>query len=49
MLAGFMTFDLAVEKKLAAHPDLPKYAVTRGKRRRSSEKQKAVGDLISIA
>ena len=36
MLAGFSIFDPAVEKKLVAHPDLLKYAMTRGNCRRSS-------------
>jgi hypothetical protein len=49
MLAGFAKFDPAVEKKLAAHPDLPRFAVARGNRGRSSEKQRAVGDLVNIA
>ena len=37
MLVGFSQFDPALEKKLPAHPDLPKYAVTRGNQKRSSE------------
>ena len=48
MLAGFSKFDPVVEKELAAHPDLPRYAVTRGNRKRSSEKQKAIGDLVNV-
>ena len=49
MLAGFSKFDPAVEKKLAAHQDLPQYAVAQGNRKRSSKKQKAVGDLVNVA
>ena len=49
MLAGFSKFDPAVEKKLVAQPDLPQYVVARGNRKRSSEKQKAVGDLVNVA
>ena len=49
MLVGFSKFDTALEKKLTEHPDLPKYAVTRGNWKRSSEKQRAVGDLTNIA
>ena len=30
MLAGFSKFNPAAEQKLAAHPDLPKYAMARG-------------------
>ena len=49
MQAGFSKFDHVVEKKLAANPDLPTYAVTRGNWRRSNKNQKTVGDLINIA
>ena len=38
-----------MKKKLVVHPGLPKYASTRGNQRRSSQKQKAVGNLANIA
>ena len=49
MVAGFSRSDPAVEKKLAAHPDLPRYAVARRNRKKSSKKKKAVGDLMNVA
>ena len=49
MSVGFSKCDPTVEKKLTAHPNLPKYAVTRGNWRRSSEIQKAVGDWVNVA
>ena len=38
-----------MEIKLVTHPDLPRYAVARGNRKRSSEKQKEVEDLVNVA
>ena len=49
MLAGFKNFDPAVVKKLACHPDLPRFAVEWAYRDGSSEQRKATGDLIVIA
>ena len=49
MLAGFKNFDPAVEKKLACHPDLPKFACAHAHREGSTEAEKAVGDLVLIA
>ena len=49
MLAGFKNFDPGVQKKLAVHPDLPQAAVEWGTRKRCSEKERAVADLVNIA
>ena len=49
MLAGFKNFDPATEKKLAAHPDLPRFARKRAYRKGASEAEKATGDLVLIA
>ena len=49
MLAGFKNFDPATEKKLAAHPDLPRFARKHACRKGASEAEKATGDLVLIA
>ena len=49
MLTGFKNFDPATEKKLACHPNLPRYARNHAYRRGSSVAEKAVGDLVVIA
>ena len=36
MLAGFSKFNPSVEKKRAAHPNLPQYAVARGNQKKSA-------------
>ena len=49
MLTGFKNFDPAVGKRLACHPDLPKFACSNAYRPGTSEAEKAVGDLVVIA
>jgi len=49
MLAGFKNFDPATEKKLACHPDLPRWARQHAYRKDASPAVKAVGDLVLIA
>ena len=51
MLAGFKNFDPAVEKKLACHPDLPKFACAHAhaQRQGTTEAERVIGDLILIA
>ena len=48
MLAGFKKFDPLVEKKLAVHPDLPKFAAAYGNKPGTEEYKKATGDLVLI-
>ena len=49
MLAGFKNFDPAVEKKLACHSDLPKFACAHAHRTGTTKAQRAVRDLVLIA
>ena len=49
MIPGYENFDPATEKKLAAHPDLPRFARKRACRKADSEAEKATGDLVVIA
>ena len=46
MLAGFRSFDLPTEKKLACHPDLPLFAVRNAYKGWASMVRQATGDLV---
>jgi hypothetical protein len=49
MMRGFRNFDPATEKKLACHPDLPKFACEHGYDGVDSPLRQATGDLVVIA
>ncbi len=49
MLKGFGNFDPAMEKKLACHPDLPRFVCKHGYKDGDSPMRQAIGDLIVIA
>ena len=49
MLDGFKNFDSSVERKLAVHPDLPKFVVEYRNKPKVGECGKATGELVLIA
>ena len=48
MLVGFKNFEPLVEKNLAVHLDLPKFAAAYGNKPGAGEYRKAMGDLVLI-